>query len=248
MDQRTANKSARLYCAALGEFVLARREDVLRSWIAAVDRNAQITSSDSLTYSQLLDHLPELCTELAALLKNPGTREIKRKAKHDAKAHGWKRWRQGYRLDELIREICVIRRDFVETWLPTFSRSRRQVNYEMQEQARRVVERFFDNVVIDATVQFVSEHSDAVDESIGVSGRDSSRSAPTPELLREIADRVREPLGPLLFAIEALRQERNLSQRSLDTLGTLEQALYNTKLGLNMLLSGYPWPTDQKKK
>ena len=64
--------------------MLARREQILQSWIAAVDQHPNISSSDNLTYTQLLDHLPELCTELAALLKHPNAQEIKRDAKQDA--------------------------------------------------------------------------------------------------------------------------------------------------------------------
>src|SRR5689334_16384263 len=104
--------------AGLGEFVLAHREEVLRSWIAAVEREPKISASDNLTYTQLLDHLPELCTELAALLNQPDAVSVKIEAKRDAKAHGWKRWRQGYKLDELIRELCLVRRDFTERWIP----------------------------------------------------------------------------------------------------------------------------------
>src|SRR5947208_10816308 len=49
--------------AELGEFLLARRADITRLWIAAVDRSPEITSSNDLTYKQLLDHLPQLCEE-----------------------------------------------------------------------------------------------------------------------------------------------------------------------------------------
>lgn len=74
--------------AGFADFVLARREQILQSWIAAVDQHPNISTSDNLTYSQLLDHLPELCTELAALLKQPNAQEIKREARQDARAHG----------------------------------------------------------------------------------------------------------------------------------------------------------------
>jgi hypothetical protein len=74
--------------AGFADFVLARREQILQSWIAAVDQHPNISTSDNGTYTQLLDHLPELCTELAALLKQPNAQEIKREARQDARAHG----------------------------------------------------------------------------------------------------------------------------------------------------------------
>jgi hypothetical protein len=142
--------------------VLVQREQILQSWIAAVDQHPNISTSDNLTYTQLLDHLPEPCTELAALLKQPNAKEIKREARQDARAHGWKRWRQGYKLEELIREICLIRRNFIDTWLKAFAAVDERFDFDAQNAARRVVESFFDNVIIEATVQFVEERQEAV--------------------------------------------------------------------------------------
>ena len=122
--------------------MLAHRDQILHSWIAAVDKHPNISTSDNLTYTQLLDHLPELCTELAALLKQPNAKEIKREARQDARAHGWKRWRQGYKLEELIREICLIRRNFIDTWLKAFAAEERRFDFDAQNAARRVVECF----------------------------------------------------------------------------------------------------------
>ena len=142
--------------------MLAQREQILQSWIAEVDQHPNISTSDNLTYTQLLDHLPELCTELAALLKRPNAQEIKREATQDARAHGWKRWRQGYKLEELIREICLIRRNFIDTWLKAFAAVDEFFDVDAENAARRVVESFFDNVIIEATVQFVEERQEAV--------------------------------------------------------------------------------------
>src|SRR5215831_8770503 len=127
--------------AGFGDFVLSHREEILRSWITVIDQQPKISASDNLTYTQLLDHLPELCSELAALLTQPEAKDTKREAKRDAQAHGWKRWRQGYRLDELIREVCLVRRDFINTWLPRFSDMDARFNIEARNATQRVVER-----------------------------------------------------------------------------------------------------------
>jgi RsbT co-antagonist protein rsbRD N-terminal domain len=138
--------------AGFADFVLAPTGANLQSWIVAVDRHPSISTSDNLTYTQLLDYLPELCAELAALLKQPNAKDIKREARHDARAHGWKRWRQGYKLGELIREIFLIRRNFNDIWLKAFAAINVGFDVDAQNAARRVVECFFDNVIIEATV------------------------------------------------------------------------------------------------
>jgi signal transduction histidine kinase len=210
--------------AEFGDFVLSHREEILRSWIAAVDRHPDISASDNLTYTQLLDHLPELCSELAALLKQPGAEIVKKEAKRDAKAHGWKRWRQGYKLDELIREICLIRRHFIATWLPAFAVTHARFDVKAQNGARRVVERFFDNVVIEATVQFVEENQQAVRQmKARLRAQKKASAAAKAELVQLISHRLREPLAPLLFAVEVLLLEESLSARGVEAIQVLHR-------------------------
>ena len=201
-----------------GDFVLARREQILQSWIAAVDQHPSISASDNLTYTQLLDHLPELCTELAALLKRPNAQDIRREARHDARAHGWKRWRQGYKLEEVIREICLIRRNFNDTWLKAFAATDARFDVDAQNVARRVVESFFDNVIIEATVQFVEEHQQALRQ---LNAQLKPRGTANAEFVQRITHLLREPLGPLLLGLEVLLHEENLSPRGVEMVQVL---------------------------
>jgi signal transduction histidine kinase len=213
--------------------VLAHREQILHSWIAAVDQHPNISSSDNLTYTQLLDHLPELCTELAALLKQPNSQEIKREARHDARGHGWKRWRQGYKLEELIREICLIRWNFIDTWFQAFAAEDVRFDFEAQNAARRVVECFFDNVIIEATVQFVEEHQEAVRQlHAGV----KPTAAGHAEFIQRITHLLREPLGPLLFGLEALLREEALSPQGVEMIEVLHRGVKREAQAIEELL------------
>jgi len=213
--------------------VLARREQILQSWIAAVDQHPNISTSDNLTYTQLLDHLPELCTELAALLKQPNAKEIKREARQDARMHGWKRWRQGYKLEELIREICLIRRNFIDTWFKAFAAADVRFDFDAQNAARRVVECFFDNVIIEATVQFVEEHQEAVRQ---LNTGPEPKGAGNAEFVQRITHLLREPLGPLLLGLEVLLREEALSPRGVEMIGVLHRGVKKEAQAIEELL------------
>lgn len=224
--------------AGFGDLVLSHREEILQSWIAAVDRDPRISASDKLTYQQLLDHLPELCTELAALLKQPHAEGIKKQARHDAKAHGWKRWRQGYKLDELIRETCLVRRDFIDTWLGVFAAAHPDFDVNAQNGARRVAEVFFDNVIIEAAVQFVEEHQQAMrQENAKQRAEEKARAAAKAEFVKLASHRLREPLGPLFFALEVLLQEESLSPRGVEMIRMLQRNLKEEARAVEDLLS-----------
>ena len=219
--------------AGFGGFVLAHRERILQAWVAAVDQHPSISTSDNLTYTQLLDHLPELCTELAVLLKEPNAQEIQREARQDARAHGWKRWRQGYQLEELIREICLIRRNFNETWLTAFAAVDERFDVEAQDAARRIVEGFFDNVIIEATVQFVQERQEA-SHQLPAEGKTTVTS--NPEFIQRITHLLREPLGPLLLGLEVLLHEEALSPRGVEMIEVLRRGVRKEAQAIEELL------------
>jgi signal transduction histidine kinase len=229
ITRHRTRRSAASSTADFGEFVLGHREQILQSWIAAVDQHPRISSSDNLTYTQLLDHLPELCTELAALLKQPNARDVQQEARQDARAHGWKRWRQGYKLEELIREICIIRRSFNDTWLKAFAVIDVRFDTDSQNVARDVVERFFDNVIIEATVQFVEEHQQAV-------GRPKPSETADREFVQRITHLLREPLGPLLLGLEVLLREENLSPRGVEMVEVLRRGVRKEAQAIEELL------------
>ncbi|HEX5492190.1 MAG TPA: RsbRD N-terminal domain-containing protein [Candidatus Udaeobacter sp.] len=217
----------------MGDFVSAHREDILQSWITAVDQHPSISSSDNLTSTQLLDHLPELCTELAALLKQPNAKEIQREARQDARAHGWKRWRQGYKLEELIREICLIRRNFNDRWLRAFAAMDVRFDVDAQSLARRIVESFFDNVIIEATVQFVGEHEQALKQ---LNAQLKPRRTSNAEVVQRITHLLREPLGPLLVGLEVLLREENLSPRGVEMIEVLQRSVKKEAQAIEELL------------
>lgn len=213
--------------------MLAHRDQILQSWIAAVDQHPGISTSDNLTYTQLLDHLPELCTELAALLKQPNAQDVQREARQDARAHGWKRWRQGYELEELIREICLIRRNFNDAWLKAFAAIDVGFDADAQNAARRVVELFFDNVIIEATVQFVEEHQQALRQ---LNPQLTPRGAAKAEFIQRITHLLREPLGPLLLGLEVLLREENLSPRGVAMIEVLHRGVKREAEAIEELL------------
>jgi signal transduction histidine kinase len=170
--------------------------------------------------------LPELCAELGALLQQHNVKHIQTEAKHDAKAHGWKRWRQGYKLDELIREICVVRRDFIDNWLGAFGATDSSFDLEVQNAAQRVVEGFFDNVIIEATGQFVEEHDHAARQA-NTKRRGATKASLTTraEFIRYVSHQMREPLGPLLFALEVLAREEPLSPLGFEMIRALKAGI-----------------------
>jgi len=125
-------------------------------------------------------------------------------------------------LEELIREMCLIRRNFIDTWLKTFAAKERSFDLDAQNAARRVVECFFDNLIVEATVQFVEECQDSVRQLNA--GRKANEGG-NAEFVQRITHVLREPLGPLLLGLEVLLREESLSPRGVEMIGLLQRGV-----------------------
>jgi signal transduction histidine kinase len=198
--------------AQFGQFIVENWQRITRHWVTMVDRSPEVPASDDLTYRQLVDHLPELCHELGSILKRPNVPAIRDQAARDASAHGRKRWQQGYNLAQLIREVCLIRNDVIDVWLAVFERETDDFDQGARGLICKLVQRFFDDLIIESTVQFASEqiteaqmiHAALLEAEMAA---DSAKS----EVLRHVSHTLREPLAAMNFAAAALNAEKNLS-------------------------------------
>ncbi len=222
--------------AEFGDFLITNQEEITRRWVTAVDRSPDITSSEDLTYRQLLDHLPQMCQELAETLKRQdhGT-----DGEPAARAHGRKRWQQGYKLQELIREVCLLRRNFTDTWPDAFAAANPRFDATAQRSARRIAARFFDDVIIDSTVQFVEEQTDVLHRI--QSELETERRSATEvksQILRHVGHSLREPLGAIMFAAEALLSEKSLSAEAKNMVRIILRNTAVETIGVEELLLG----------
>ena len=104
---------------------------------------------------------------------------------------------------------------------------------DAQNAARRVVERFFDNVITEATVQFVEEHEQALRQ---LNAQLKPRETASAEFVQRITHLLREPLGPLLLGLEVLLREEALSPRGVEMIGVLQRGVKKEAQAINELL------------
>ena len=121
----------------LGDYLLAHREEIIDEWLRAAEQNPDITSLGHLKdKEELTDHLPELCQNLAKLLKSPQSDQNRAEVLRAARFHGRHRWQQGYRLEEVIREASVVRRIISHRWLDAYAGKRQSWTAKLEEQRK----------------------------------------------------------------------------------------------------------------
>jgi signal transduction histidine kinase len=69
-----------------------------------------------------------------------------------------------------------------------------------------MVERFFDEVIVESTIQFVDDQAEAVQKTKAAATADAKS-----HLLRHVSHTLREPLGAIVAAAEGLAAEQALT-------------------------------------
>ena len=142
----------------LGDYLLAHREEIVGEWLRAVEQNPDISSSDYLKDKEALrDHLPGLCRNLAELLKSPQSDQNRANVSRAARVHGKHRWRQGYRLEEVIREASVLRRIISHDWLDVYARKVPKLDGKTRRAAENIIHQAVDDIISDSAEQFSEE-------------------------------------------------------------------------------------------
>jgi len=109
----------------------------------------------------------------------------------------------------------------------------KRFDLDAQNAARRLVESFFDNVIIEATVQFVEERQEAVRQ---LSATPKPTAATNAEFIPRITHLLREPLGPLLLGLEVLLREESLSPRGVEMIEVLQRGVKKEAEAIEELL------------
>lgn len=126
----------------LANFIRAERGRLTRQWMHAVANDVDLVEADKLTYQQLADHLPEILDQLCGALDAEDLERAEPSIERDAKKHGNVRWQQGYRIEELVRELDLFEQVLVEA-LEEFVERDRTCTRRHESRARRLIAEAF---------------------------------------------------------------------------------------------------------
>ena len=125
------------------------QETIVRTWTEKVATDRRVNSDARLSYLQLVDHIPQIVEELHEALGETAHVVV------EGREHGRQRWRQGYELKEVVRELTLLRVtlvEFIEHYrgaLPPrppeeLTRSFHRINIFMDDEIYRTVEAYLD--------------------------------------------------------------------------------------------------------
>jgi signal transduction histidine kinase len=147
-------------------FIRAERGRLTRQWMHAASIDADLVEADKLTYQQLLDHLPEILEALCVALDAEDLERVETSIECDAKKHGNIRWRQGYRIEELVRELDLCQQVLAEA-LDEFVERDKTCTRRHESRARRLIAEAFSVVRYASIKEVVGERDRKIDEYTG---------------------------------------------------------------------------------
>lgn len=140
--------------------------DLTERWMKAVFHDAELTESDRLTYEQLADHIPNILDEICGVLENQDLDHAEGAIERDARQHGKLRWKQGYRIDELVRELDLFRQMLTGA-IVEFSEAQPYFTRRHEERARHFIDEAVSFVTLTSIREVVSERDRKIDDYTG---------------------------------------------------------------------------------
>jgi len=147
---------------------MVRQEQVALTerWMKAVFGDTDLNESDKLTYEQLADHLPNILDEICVAMENDDLDQVEPAIERNARMHGKMRWRQGYRIDELVRELELFRQ-VLSGARANFAETHVQFTRRNEERAQHYIDEALSFVTLTSIREVVTERDRKIDEYTG---------------------------------------------------------------------------------
>jgi signal transduction histidine kinase len=146
---------------AFAESLRLEQVNLTERWMRAVFQDIELSDADRLTYEQLSDHIPAILEEICSALEDQDLDQVEPAIERNAL-----RWRQGYRIDELVRELDLFRQ-MLAGQIVQFSESRPFFTRRHEERARHFIDEAVSFVTLTSIREVLTERDRKIDEYTG---------------------------------------------------------------------------------
>jgi signal transduction histidine kinase len=150
------------------DFLRLEQARLTEKWMKAVSGDVDLVEADKLTYEQLADHLPEILEGLCVALDAQDLEKAESAMERDARMHGIVRGRQGYRIEELVRELDLFHLMLSDA-LDEFADMDADGNFTRRHErrARRLISEALSFATLTSIREVVHERDRKIDEYTG---------------------------------------------------------------------------------
>ncbi|MEY4482684.1 MAG: hypothetical protein RL693_136 [Verrucomicrobiota bacterium] len=138
----------------LAKYLHEKKEIIISEWLQRVQVDTRIVSTETLNTIALKNHLPQIFDDLTDTLRRYGSKIVADQAIDDAEDHGATRFRQGYELPEMLRELKHFRAIIIYH-LQVFDDLNENDGLAAKLFVSTTIHGFIDELCIDATEEYL---------------------------------------------------------------------------------------------
>ncbi|CAN5840347.1 hypothetical protein BH11VER1_BH11VER1_37440 [soil metagenome] len=138
----------------LADYLHENKEVIINEWLGRVHVDTKIASTEILNTVALKNHIPRIFDDLTDTLRRYGSKSVADQAIDNAEDHGATRFRQGYELPEMLREIKHFRAVIIYH-LQVFDDLNEADGLAARLFISTTVHGFIDELTIDATEEYL---------------------------------------------------------------------------------------------
>lgn len=205
---------------SLADHLAGQREALLLTWQHAIQLDPLLAPGHALPRAQLVDHIPLLLASFEEALRRSAAGDAvvdQAKEQHAGAAHGLERWKQGYDLREVIRELGMLN-ECVADELDRFATLHPGASHTAIATARRIWAKLYRTDTEASIAEYFSLHQEeaaghvkeleqALKEIIGLERQRG-------ELWRQAAHDLRGNLGVVANVTAGLRRHGDDASRN----------------------------------
>jgi signal transduction histidine kinase len=148
------NDSQNEAATLVAEFIRENEQTIVEAWRSAAAADQCLQSSKSLTREDFVDHVPAALEALCNSLTAPGDKQKSELIREEIIPHGHHRWKQGYNLEELIRDWGLLSQVLLKVFQETREQGQDSWNRDLHGECSRIMLEF----ISDATTFSVQEY------------------------------------------------------------------------------------------
>jgi signal transduction histidine kinase len=143
----------------LVEHLVGRHSLIAEQVVLAIRSSSEIASSERLTDQELIDHFPQLFSDLVDYFLTDADPATRQRTVEAALNHGMTRWQQGYQLVEVIRELGIVEQSILDHGIERFFESNSDL-VDSVTNARRNLGDFFEDSVTGSVQRYVENFTE----------------------------------------------------------------------------------------
>jgi signal transduction histidine kinase len=229
----------------LVEYLIGQQSFIGEQVIRTIRATGTIRGAQALTDQELIDHFPQLFADLVEYFVTEADPETRKQTVAAAINHGKTRWRQGYQLTEIVRELGLVHRAILEHAVERFFEENPQWMAGSRA-AWKNLAGFFEDSIAGSVQRYVENYTEelrGVNEELLEANRTLNKTdASRLRLIRTVCHEIGNLLNTLNLTVTLLKisddplsREEMLRtcQRNLQEMGDLLDDLRNYSLLLD---------------